>query len=141
LTFVAGPNNLLTSPSAGIYSTSSSTSYVGYGNSDYKIPSGVMGYIDIKVPDSNKEGSVIALATSNIGGNYSTSKFAFLLEQGTAPTTASVFLNGVFVVNVSSAYFSGVNAKFRMVRNADGTCQLLYLNLLENLYYKLYPHY
>ena len=122
LTFVAGPNNLLTIPSTGVYSTSSSTSYAAYGNSDYKIPSGIMGYIDIKVPNSSKESSIICLATSNIAAGYTSSKFAFLLGQST--TTVSVFLNGTFVVDVLSGYSAGTNAKFRMMRLANGTCQL-----------------
>lgn len=121
LTFVAGPKLLLKEPSPNVYSTSSGVNYVGYANSDYKMPADTYSWVEIETLITTNEGSIVALATSNISGNYTLSKFAFLT--GNTNTDISIFQNGAYVRDVSG-YSTGVNAKLRIVRESNGSCKI-----------------
>jgi hypothetical protein len=127
LTFVAGPKLLLTEPTANIYSTSSVVNYESYANSDFKIPANTYAWFEYETPNSATEGTIIGLATSNVAGNFSSTKFA--VQTGVGSLVIAKFQNGTYVApDIANGYFAGTNCKLRIVREENGTCKVFKTN-------------
>jgi len=124
ITFVNGPNNLLTNPQSGQYSTSTGTTYSAYGNSDFKIPANQLSYIEVDVPNVNLNNVMLGLATSNVAGNWTQTKFNFTIFRSTSAPKFITHQNGVLVNSNAGSYYYGGNSKVRFQRDADGTCKI-----------------
>jgi len=125
ITFVNGPNNLLTNPQSGQYSTSTGVNYSAYGNSDFKIPANELSYIEVDVPNVNLNNVMLGLAASNVNANYSQTKFNFTIFKSTTTPKFITHLNGALLNSNAGLYYYGANAKVRFQRDADGTCKIL----------------
>lgn len=124
ITFNLGTKNQLSNPQTGRYSTASGTNYSAYGNSDFKLPANQLGYIEADVPDLNLNNVMFGLATSNVAGNWTLTKFNFTIFKNTTNPRFIVHQNGALLVSDAGQYYYGTNAKVRLQRNADGTCQI-----------------
>jgi hypothetical protein len=124
ITFVNGPNNLLTNPQIGQYSTSTGTNYGAYGNSDFKIPANQLSYIEVDVPNVNLNNVMLGFATSDVAGNWTQTKFNFTIFKSTSAPKFITHQNGALINSNAGPYYYGGASKVRFQRDADGTCKI-----------------